>query len=820
MKNVYKELAEELGKYTHDPYGFVLFAFPWGSGSLERFQSPDTWQSEQLKAIGKKLQEGADLGCVIKEATAAATGVGKALPLSTIVDTPAGKKRWGDIKKGDYLLGTNGMPTRVLQVDYQGVRPIYKVTFDDGSTALVDKDHLWTVRKYKNKNMSERIWTDMTTEEIKKESELWGRRNFELPTIKPVYYEQVLLPIPSYTLGAWLGDGARKVGTITTMDQGIVDRVVRDGFAVQNICPKKNSRASAYRFFGLRKKLKQLGVLDKYSYEKSIPEDYKEASPWQRLEILRGLMDTDGECNKNGTPIFSSSSKLLVEDVKWLVRSLGGKVNEQRVKNPFYMKEGERVYCRPCYRISFSMPECPFYLERKASRWKRSEDRYLARWIDSIEFSHYEEAQCVQVDSDDKLFLMNDFIPTHNSALVSWLILWAISTFKETKGVVTANTETQLRTKTWSELSKWYNLFVAKPLFTLTATSIYSSDETYQKTWRIDAVPWSETNHEAFAGLHNQGKRLLVVFDEGSGIADVIWEVTEGTLTDRNTEIIWCCYGNPTRSSGRFFDCFHGLKHRWETRRVDSRNSLFSNKEEIAKWIEDYGEDSDFVRVRVKGEFPRASTNQFIPSDIVYEASKRRPDMRANSGYNPIVGVDVARYGDDLSVMTIRQGNMTHPPRSFSGLGTMEVASKCIDIYRELGNRGVFCVDGIGVGAGVVDRLKQLGIPVIDVQSAAKPLDTRTYYNKRAELLGRAKEYLVAGGSIPPVEDMIKELTAPEYTFNNKLQIVIESKDDIKKKIGTSPNYADSFAYTFAYDEAVQLSNSVKAKPIKKVMWF
>src|SRR5262249_22038446 len=108
------------------------------------------------------------------------------------------------------------------------------------------------------------------------------------------------------------------------------------------------------------------------------------------------------------------------------------------------------------------------------------------------------------------------------SALVSWLILWAISTFPDTRGVVTANTETQLKTKTWAELGKWFHMFIGKEYFDLTATAIFCKDPAHERTWRIDMVPWSERNTEAFAGLHNKGRRIVVVFDEASAIPDII----------------------------------------------------------------------------------------------------------------------------------------------------------------------------------------------------------------------------------------------------------------------------------------------------------
>ena len=124
------------------------------------------------------------------------------------------------------------------------------------------------------------------------------------------------------------------------------------------------------------------------------------------------------------------------------------------------------------------------------------------------------------------------------SALVAWLVLWALCTFPETRGIVTANTEKQLLNKTWPEVRKWYNLCICKHWFTMTATSIFSCDERYKQSWRVDLIPWSKHNPDAFAGLHNQGKRILVVFDEASQIWDKIWEVTEGALTDQGTQIL------------------------------------------------------------------------------------------------------------------------------------------------------------------------------------------------------------------------------------------------------------------------------------------
>ncbi|MDP1748678.1 MAG: terminase, partial [Reyranella sp.] len=197
------------------------------------------------------------------------------------------------------------------------------------------------------------------------------------------------------------------------------------------------------------------------------------------------------------------------------------------------------------------------------------------------------------------------------SALVAWLLLWAMATQPSTRGVVTANTETQLKTKTWAELGKWHRLALSHNWCDLGASALTSALPETEEAGRIDMVPWAAHNAEAFAGLHNKGSRVLLVFDEASAIADPIWETAEGALTDADTEIVWVVFGNPTRPAGRFFECFNRFRKRWLTQQVDSRKVSLTDKQQLARWVADYGEDSDFVRVRVRGKFPRAGSMQF-----------------------------------------------------------------------------------------------------------------------------------------------------------------------------------------------------------------
>lgn len=394
------------------------------------------------------------------------------------------------------------------------------------------------------------------------------------------------------------------------------------------------------------------------------------------------------------------------------------------------------------------------------------------------------------------------------SALVAWIILWAISTYADTKGVVTANTENQLKTKTWVELAKWYRLFIAKDLFKMTATALFANDPDHEKEWRIDMVPWSERNTEAFAGLHNQGKRILVVFDEASAIPDIIWETTEGALTDTNTQIIWAVFGNPTRNKGRFRECFKGGKfaHRWLGRAVDSRTVSISNKEQIARWVDDYGEDSDFVRVRVRGVFPRVDAESFIPYDLAREAVDREI---LPAGGPIIIGVDVGRFGNDPSVIYPRRGldAASIGVEILPGQDTMKTAARVAATFLRLGAT-VCMVDEGGVGGGVVDRLRQLRIPVMGVDFGSGPDETNPndgskYANKRAEIWGALRAWLRYGSirNIPTGENvnLVDELTGPNYGLNKAEAIQLESKMDMRRRGVPSPNVADALACTFAF---------------------
>lgn len=382
------------------------------------------------------------------------------------------------------------------------------------------------------------------------------------------------------------------------------------------------------------------------------------------------------------------------------------------------------------------------------------------------------------------------------SAEIGMLTNWAQSTCEDAKTVLTAGTGTQLATKTVPEVQKWFRRACNVSWWDINATSIRYKSDKRQANWRADAITWSEHNTEPFAGLHNLGKRILLVFDEASAIADKVWEVAEGAMTDEKTEIIWIAFGNPTQNTGRFRECFGKFKHRWKPFQIDSRTVEGTNKEQIKKWEEDWGEDSDFFRIRVRGEFPRSGSSQFIPADIVAECRKYKA-----SGFETlpkVLSVDVARFGDDQSVIGTRQGRKAKILAKYRGLSTVQLAERVIEFIKSE-EPDATIVDGIGVGAGVVDQLKFRGFGkrLFEYTPSASAENVAAYYNRRSEIWGLMRDWLMAGAEIPDDPELASDLTSPEYYFSSKSQIQLESKEDMKSRGLSSPDAADMLAQTF-----------------------
>jgi len=399
------------------------------------------------------------------------------------------------------------------------------------------------------------------------------------------------------------------------------------------------------------------------------------------------------------------------------------------------------------------------------------------------------------------------------TALVSWLTLWFISTRPRPQIVVTANTQTQLTTKTWRELAKWQEMAVHGHWFEYTATQLKLRDR--RTTWYATAVPWSSSNASAFAGTHDD--HVLVIMDEASEIDSIIWETAEGAMTTAGA--MWFAFGNPTDNTGRFRQCWTKFRRRWITRNIDSRTAKMANRRQLDEWIEDYGIDSDFVKVRILGMFPSAGSKQFIASNVVEMAQAR--SLKDNPQYvNPrqvpnripkIMGVDVGSYGSARTVIAMRHGPHCLPKFSqFRDANHNVIAGHIAKLINEW-NPDIVFIDATGYGHGVFLILQQMGFDQVvaiywgDRSMTMEPL---LYYNPRVEIWQRMAKWLESG-SIPYENELFEDLIGPELLYDIGMRMRLEPKEVMERRGLPSPDYGDALAMTFAQPVPVKMDQSM-----------
>lgn len=405
------------------------------------------------------------------------------------------------------------------------------------------------------------------------------------------------------------------------------------------------------------------------------------------------------------------------------------------------------------------------------------------------------------------------------SAFLAMLSLWAASCWIGGTSIVTANTETQLRSRTMAELGKWHTMAMNRHWFDKSTMSLKPTRwfaDLIEKQLQMDTQyyyvegqSWSAENPDAFAGAHSTIAMMLLM-DEASGIDDSIWSVSEGFFTDLSGMRLWGAISNPRRNTGKFFDCFHVDKEFWNTRTIDSRTVEGIDAAVYQRIADKYGEESDVTRVEVKGEFPRTGNRQFISRETVEDASIRE---LAEDPWEPLImGIDVARFGDDRSVFRWRRGRDARsiPKRVFKRLNTMELAQEAANWITKTQPDAIM-VDGGGVGGGVVDRLKMLGYRVIEVQAAARPFQPDRYLNKRIEMWDEMREWLEIG-CIDDDLELHQDLTGPEYDKHPQTgKLILESKDSMKKRGLESTDDGDALALTFA-QKVARLDKSYSRK--------
>jgi hypothetical protein len=384
------------------------------------------------------------------------------------------------------------------------------------------------------------------------------------------------------------------------------------------------------------------------------------------------------------------------------------------------------------------------------------------------------------------------------TTLEAWLILWFLLTHKNCKIPVAANSQDQLRDTIWPEIAKWHRRLpeALKANIDVQAERVVVVQDP-EGAFAVRRTA-SKDNPEALQGFH--AEHLLFLVDEASGISDIVFEVGMGALSTPGAKVVMA--GNPTRTSGFFYDTHHSLRHRWHTMHVSCLDVPRAQGH-----IEDikakYGENSNAWRVRVLGEFPTTDDETVIPLELVLSAVGRNVSPLE---YYPTWGVDVARFGDDRTALAKRQANkLIEPVKHWSGTDLMVTAGKIRAEYEathyDMRPREIL-IDAIGLGAGVYDRCREMGLPVRAINVGEAAATRENCMRLRDELWFKGREWFQDRSCCMPQDDaLIAELTAPTYTFTSTGKMVVESKADMKKRGMRSPDLADAFLLTFAGSE-------------------
>jgi hypothetical protein len=400
------------------------------------------------------------------------------------------------------------------------------------------------------------------------------------------------------------------------------------------------------------------------------------------------------------------------------------------------------------------------------------------------------------------------------TALEAALIIWFLCCRPNSRVVCTAPTRQQLHDVLWSEVAKWLETSKVKNLLKWTKTKIYMIGQ--EKRWFATAR--TATKPENMQGFHED--HMLFIVDEASGVKDNIMEAIFGTLTGDDNKMLMC--GNPTRTSGFFYDSHHKDRGTYKAHRVSSRDSKRTNKKNIEMFENKYGKDSDVVRVRVGGEFPRSEPDTFIPLELAETATAREVyvqildedtgtwELNIPDTAELEIGVDVARFGDDETIIAPRIGAMVPYIRHYSKNDTMVTAGwvlitakKCMEQFGR--PRCTVKIDDDGVGGGVTDRVREvvreegLNITVVDCHNGGKAVDSEHYENWGTEAWATVRDLLLSGDiQIPNDEDLIGQLSTRKYSVTSKGKVILESKKEMKKRGLRSPDRADALILAFA----------------------
>ena len=757
-----------------------------------------------------------------------ANGIGKDLPLTTPLATPTGWTTMGEVQVGDYLLDEMGKPTKVVTKSEVFHNELFKMTFSDGAEMVSSGTHLWNTLDFNTTGRLRRkpsftdyreLWDYTETRETREIAATLthrGNRNHYIPINSALQLDERELPIDPYVLGAWLGDGSSHAPMITLGEnkQHILERLHAAGYETKKL---KNDLLYSFAGQGFLELIRENGLWK----NKHIPAEYLRASEAQRLELLRGLMDTDGFNldGKSNTGVgIDLMNKQLAEDLVELVRTLGARcsINVGRT----YLN-GEDV--GPRYRLVFNpvfepfSPGSPKSKARPTSGAQRA--RRTVRTVVSVEPTPTVPTQCVTVDSPRNLYLAGpEMLVTHNSYSASRAVAWFVDVHNvhETTVVTTATNWNQVKNVVWKEIARAHKKGDLDGYINKQAEWIMPGKQdpiAFGKKPRDD-------DETGFQGVHD--KHVLVVIDEAGGVSKELFTAVDAITTNRHARVLAILNPNdPSCYAAEIWEQQSRLpveEREWNLIQIsafDSPNftdeAQYMPEEALSAlvqpaWVEsrrrEWGEDDPRYIARVLGEWPDVSATGLFNLGRVTQSMQNYGDFEVSDRTPVTLGVDVAYQGDDYSVVVSNRGGLVKIEGRYQHLDAPDLCRKIADIIADYAKQGIEVsevrIDGVGIGHAtylLIDNYIPSGIAVYNIKGSNKSPDNSQWYNYRAAMYDFLRDAINAGDiALPEDEDLYREIRSIQYEFRGTA-LLIMSKSEMRKKRIKSPDILDAVAY-------------------------
>jgi len=736
--------------------------------------------------------------------------IGKDLSIHTLMYTPRGWRKYGDLEVGDQVFGTDGRPCKITAKIPQTNRPMMRVHFEDGTWIDADERHEWSVhtrerRKAGRNNDPLILETRHMAEQLTVPNGVRRCINLTIDLPEPLELPERKLPLDPYLLGYWLGNGTSATGQICSQDPEVLAAFEWAGFA--RGAQQAAGKAVQQNFLGLCTVLRELGVLN----NKHVPAAYLAGSKEQRLALLQGLLDSDGYCSPKGMVQFCNTNQQIAESVVFLARSLGFKTRIHEKRATLYGKD-----CGPKWHVEWANPLSVFRVPRKLAKqrttWQQKRNAHKRLAIVAIEnLPDREDSFCIEVDSPDHLYLAGpSMIPTHNSTVLAALALWFYCSFARSRVIITAVTDNQVNGIIWREV-RWLvrNAKVAIP----GAGDIHKIARSGLKDPETDAeiVGFTSREVEAVAGISSP--HLLYLVDEANGVRDDLFAGIKGNMMGGAKLVL---IGNPTKTSGEFYSAFTSKREDYKTLEISSLDTPNCTGEEdpipgladpkqIEKFRREYGEDSPFWKMRILGKFVMAEEGKIFPSTLLEQCHVAWRDADESwRTHQLVVGLDPAGSSGegDESAFAVRRGPRVlavHRHRGLTPEAHLVHLRALLHTHRGApGETPVVMLDRDGpIGERLFNMLRvelEGQAHVIGMRAGANAIrQPMVFQRARDEWFGSARDMAERGElQLPDDAKLDQDLSAPSFESNIRGKFAATPKVDVKKLLGRSPDTGDA----------------------------